>query len=93
MRNECRVVVKDHAPFSPEPVEQDQKTTMFLVNVCPDEFGNRDVMSRLAFGPEPVAEHEAHRCFHHRLTRLLKTSCFVERKDSPRGPLPIEAGR
>lgn len=59
IRNEPSVVIKGHIPLPPESVEYDQQASMFLVDMRPDEFNDRDVVSRLASGAEAVAEHES----------------------------------
>jgi len=56
--NKSGVVIKRQISLAPESVEDGQKAGKFLVEACPDEINNRDVVSGLAPGAEAVAEHE-----------------------------------
>jgi len=93
VRDESRVVIESHVPLSSKTVEYGEQAGVLGVDPPANEFDDRNVMARLAPGPEAVAEHKSQRSSEHGFIRLLKACLVIKREDFVgRVQLPFGAG-
>jgi len=92
VRNKSCVVIEGCIALPAKTIKDDQQTSMFLVDVRPNEIDDGDVMARLTSRTESMAEHEPEGSFQHCFIRLLKTSFLIKSENFvSRGELLIRA--
>ena len=78
VRNKSGIVIEGQISLPPKTIKDGQQTAMFLVNASPNEFDHCDVVSWLASGTKPVAEHEPEGSLEHCFVGLLKTGFLIK---------------
>src|SRR3989442_9486 len=78
VRNKSGIVIEGQISLPPKTIKDGQQTAMFLVNASPNEFDDCDMVSWLASGTKPVAEHEPEGSLEHCFVGLLKTGFLIK---------------
>ena len=78
VRNKSGIVIEGQISLPPKTIKDGQQSAMFLVNAYPNEFDNCDVVSWLASGTKPVAEHEPEGSLEHCFVGLLRTGFLIK---------------